>query len=166
MRNLANATRTFTVDVLEAKSAFVAAMQKRSLELSDGLMADGHFHRCNASNKRGWHGKNDGAYVFHLDGGIPRGGFCNYTDGHGWQGWVYKTSRHLTDEERHKLERESEQARAKIAKLRERAYQHAQRRALRRWENAGRASNRHPYLTSKQVISYGLRQDGERRRMC
>ena len=86
MRNLANATRTFTVDVLEAKNAFVAAMQKRSLELSAALIADGHVHRCNASNKQGSHGKNDCVYVLHLDGGIPRGGFCNYTDGRGWAG--------------------------------------------------------------------------------
>lgn len=95
------------------------------------------------------------------DGGIPRGGFCNYTDGYGWQGWVYKTARRLTDAERHELEREYERSRAKIAKLREKSHEHARRRALRRWENAGRASNRHPYLTSKQVISHGLRQDGD-----
>lgn len=88
----------------DAKRKFIEAMRAGRLELSEELIADGHWHRCDAANKAGNSGKNDGCYVLHLDG-VPRGSFINYTTDHGnVTNWVFKLDRGLTQDEHRQLE--------------------------------------------------------------
>jgi phage/plasmid primase-like uncharacterized protein len=148
-----------TINYGDAERQFVEAMRKRALALSHDLIADGNFHRCDAANKANWSGKNDGAYVLHLDG-VPRGAFCNYTDGYGWNKWVYKTMRLLTVEQRRDFDREIEAKKIKDEAEREAKYARGQELARRRW-NSAQACEQHAYLDKKRVLSYGLRVDDE-----
>jgi phage/plasmid primase-like uncharacterized protein len=97
--------------------------------------------------------------VLHLDG-VPRGAFCNYTDGYGWNKWVYKTMRLLTVEQRRDFDREIEAKKIKDEAEREAKYARGQELARRRW-NSAQACEQHAYLDKKRVLSYGLRVDDE-----
>jgi putative DNA primase/helicase len=156
-------TRSFESD--NSTAAFLSAMRDRDLILQAGkaLCADGKYHRCDVASKAK-HGIGDGSYVFSLNP-VPHGGFNNWTDGRGYQGWRFNTSRKLTPEEQAEIKRAMELARSHDEKQRARARAEARVKAKRMWRSADRASNTHAYCKSKQVTPEGLKtmrfKDGE-----
>ncbi len=144
-----------SIDPHEAKQQFLTAMQCCHLRLSGQLIADGNWHRCDAINKERGHGKNDGSYVFHLDG-WPRGAFRNWTDGHGVQHWSYPYDKNWTDARRREVEEEVRESKAEIAEEYRRLTQSTRKRMYRTWNNAPPVES-DPYLKRKDVPSYGLR---------
>jgi phage/plasmid primase-like uncharacterized protein len=135
-------------------------MRGRHLVLTQELIGDGRFHRCDAGNKEHGHGKNDGVYVLHLDG-VPRGGFVNYTDGKKWQGWVYKSGHQMTKDERRELDREVKELKAKANAMRQAEYARGAAEARKRLRNAKPASKDHAYLVDKGVHPHNrVKQDG------
>ena len=74
---------------------FCVALSARGILPPQEVRADGKLHRCDADGKNG---KNDAAYLLHLDG-IPAGGFENHRDGMGWENWRADIGRALTSAE-------------------------------------------------------------------
>jgi len=141
----------------DAQRQFIDAMLARELELSDQLEADGKLHYCDATNKKGSHGKNDGRYVFHPDG-WPAGAFKNYTDGGGWTKWKYRNANApLSAEEKTRLVQQARKAQAIASKQRYRKRKEAQNEAQRRWKKLPDADADHPYLRRKNIGWHGLR---------
>jgi hypothetical protein len=86
---------------------FEAAMARRGLVPPKQIIADGKIHRCKTQAKNG---RGDGAYLLHLDGVIPAGGFENWQDGQGWDNWKFNPGRELTRKEQDEVRRKSEAA--------------------------------------------------------
>jgi len=133
---------------------FRRVLESRGLIAPAEIIADGKIHRCDAEGK---HGRDDGAYLLHLDG-IPAGGVQNHRDGLGWQNWRADIGRRLTpaEEAAHRervqamqAQREQEEAQARQA---------AAARAAKLWERAHEASVDHPYLVRKGIGAHGLHQ--------
>ena len=140
----------------EAESQFTRALEAHRLKLIDKLIADGEFHRLDATNKPGNSGRNDGKYILHLDG-VPRGSFINYTTDNGqWQNWVFERKQPWTEAERQELyeriKSELAEARAKQAAV----YERATKKAKRIWDRTEDASAEHPYAVAKKVEPHGL----------
>lgn len=137
------------VDVIDQ---FAAALAGRSI-IAEQIVADGKLHRCKVEG--GKPGREDAAYVLHLDG-VPAGGLINWRDGHGWQAWAARLE--------HKPSAEDRAAqRANIEKIRETRHQeelqrHAEnaKRARRLLGSCRPATNDHPYLLRKGVKAFGL----------
>jgi len=84
------------IDAASILAQFRTAAEARGLRLPDRLDADGKLHRCEL--QAGPKGKQDGAYLLHLDG-VPAGGFQNFRDGLDWENWRADIGRQLTPEE-------------------------------------------------------------------
>jgi len=102
----------------DALQQFRDALIGRGIVPPADLLADGIIHRCDAEGRGG---KNDAAYLLHLDG-ISAGGFENWRDGLGWENWRADVGRTLTptEEAAHRAqvevarrEREAEEAKRK-----------------------------------------------------
>ncbi len=100
----------------DAEAQFREALTERDIIPPHRLIADGKLHRCDAVGRGG---KNDAAYILHLDD-LPAGGLENWRDGLGWQSWRSDLYRGLTPIERadltakaaaHRNEREQEEQR-------------------------------------------------------
>ena len=142
----------------EVQQEFIAAMQSNSLRLAGPLIADGQIHRCDASNKEGWRGKNDGVYVLHMDG-VPAGGFRNYTLGGQWQKWCAKLTRPLTEAEKREISVRVEAAQEEHHVGLAEKHKRAQQKAIRLWHASREASVDHPYLLDKGLTeATGLRE--------
>jgi|GEM_PF-247808 len=137
----------------DAISQFRHASSARGINLPEDIRADGELHRCSAEGK---HGRKDAAYLLHLDGGIPAGGFENHRDGMGWENWRADIGRSLTpgEETEHRakieaqrIQRETQDAKRK-AEARERA-------ALIR--DASLPAVDHGYLKKKGIKPNGAR---------
>jgi putative DNA primase/helicase len=137
----------------DTQREFADAMRRRGLVFDD-IIADGKIHRCDVYGKKP--GGRQGAYLLHLDGDLPAGGFQNWTDDNGWENWHHKTGRPLTSSQRKYLE----QIKAEVAAMHECQYQKAAQRARDIWDGACDATDRHPYLKKKRVRSHGLRKVG------
>src|SRR5512144_666458 len=98
---------------------FRDALQRRKIIPPAEIIGDGELRRCDAEGRNG---KDDAAYLLHLDG-IPAGGFENHRDGGGWETWRADIGRKLSAREQ-----EAQQARIEAGK-RERAKRQAQERA-------------------------------------
>lgn len=133
---------------------FVAAMAKRELQLSDDVIADGEWHRCNAMNVT--NGKNDGSYKLCLDGPVPWGFYHNFTDGQGAEYWRGDPTHILTDAERRELERQLEVSRIESDKRTVEMAEKATQRAREIWA-ASKLVARHPYLKDKRIKPHGVR---------
>lgn len=130
---------------------FVDAASQRGLVYSDPPVADGHIHRIPIFGRSGV----DGAYLLR-PGPIPSGGFQNHADGLGWARWRADLGRSLTSEEEADIHA---QAVADLAQFEADDAEHkaaAAARAVHLWETAAPCDG-HPYLTTKQVGSHGLR---------
>jgi putative DNA primase/helicase len=143
------------IDRFEVERQFLRALESRDIGV-EHLIADGAFHRADALNKSGGHGRHDAVYVLNLDG-VPRGSFNNYTDGVGWEKWVYRFETPTTSEERREFARQAAEREAETETLRERSFARAAKEAARRWESA-EAVEKHPYLEAKKVGPHRLRQ--------
>jgi len=149
-------------DIYKAEQQFIAALRTRNLELSDALHADGELHRCNAANKEGNRGRNDGVYVLHLNG-WPAGAMRNYTDSKGWTKWKYTSEERFSATERAKLYAETWKAQAKASLKRDKKARAVARTARRTWKGADDVeehpyAEKHPYLEAKGIKPYGLRR--------
>lgn len=137
----------------EVLSQFRAALESRAIIPPQPIIADGHLHRCDAQGK---HGKDDAAYVLHLDG-LPAGGFENHRDGIGWQNWRAEADRTLNrDEQRAHQKRVKDMQATQQADQQARQDQ-ARQRAADIWDAASPAPADHPYLIKKQVRPHHLR---------
>ena len=141
---------------------FRDAMVGRGIVPPDDIIADGKLHRCDAE---GLGGKGDCAYLLHLDGGIPAGGFQNWRDGVGWQDWRTDDGRTLTpaEEAAHRARIETgRQEREADEALRHRE---AQKACAAIWNQAKACDPKkpHPYLARKGVQAHGLRVTGNGR---
>ncbi|WP_298622273.1 DUF927 domain-containing protein [uncultured Zoogloea sp.] len=142
------------IDTASILAQFRTAAEARGLRLPDRIDADGKLHRCELQD--GPKGKNDGAYLLHLDG-VPAGGFQNFKDGRDWENWRADIGRSLTPEEeaanRARLEAQRAAREAEAKAKREKA----RRKAHALWNSAKPAPDDHPYLQRKGVPSFGLR---------
>jgi len=137
---------------------FRAALTQRGILPKGDIVADGRIQRCDAEGRGG---RGDAAYMLHLNGGIPAGGFQNWRDGAGWETWRANVGRDLTAQEEgaHRLrwqvlrrERELEDGKRKAT---------ARKRALSVFENAA-PCDPHPYATHKGIQTHGARLQGDR----
>ena len=135
---------------------FRRVLEERGLIPPDQIIADGRIHRCDAVGK---HGRDDGAYLLHLDG-VPAGGVQNHRDGLGWQNWRADIGRTLTPAEEAAHRERAQAAQALRAQEEADARHAAAGLAAQIWSQAEAASDAHPYLVRKGVRSHGLRQHG------
>jgi putative DNA primase/helicase len=157
--NVKNITTTSkSVNPHDVETAFLKAMAQRSLKLN-GRLVHGSRTRCNASNKEGNHGTNDGSYVLYLDD-HPAGGFINWTDGLGWEKWSYHRPAELDEPTRERHRRQFENIKAEAESEQQERYEKGRQRAVGQWKRAQDAGPDHPYLVNKQIKPYGIRQDG------
>ncbi len=129
---------------------FRDALCKRGIIPPQELIADGDINRCDVDGKNG---KNDGAYLLHLDE-LPAGGFENHRDGKGWENWRADVGRELTPAE-------EIESRAKIAYSKQKREAEtnkrqveAQSQAIALLNTASPAADNHPYLLRKKVNPY------------
>ena len=118
------------------------------------ILADGKLHRCDAEGKSG---KNDAAYLLHLNG-IPAGGFENHRDGLGWENWRADTGRARytpAEEAEHRAKVEA----ARKQRETEQASRHAEAResASLILAAAYPAPGDHPYLVKKTIQPNGAK---------
>ncbi len=142
------------IDTTSILAQFRTAAEARGLRLPDRIDADGKLHRCELAN--GPKGKNDGAYLLHLDG-IPAGGFQNFCDGLEWENWRADMGRQLTPEEETAARARTEAQRAEREAEAKAKRDKARRKANAIWNSAKPAPHDHPYLQRKGVPSFGLR---------
>ena len=147
-----------TIPAQEALCQFRDAMAARGIIPPENLLADGKIHRCDTAGTNGRkNGKNDAAYLLHLDG-IPAGGFENHQDGLGWQDWCANIWRTLTAAENAALKTRIAETQAKREAEEAARHKEAQAEAARIWKDA-RPVKEHPYLASKGITgAYGAKE--------
>src|SRR5882757_1825606 len=136
---------------------FRAAMERRGLELPKKIEADGKIHRCNVKSKNRRGGRGDGAYLLHLDGAIPAGGFENWQDGHGWENWSFNHGRKFSHAELNEIRRKSEAGAKARQDEKARNHEKISKKAARLWEYAKPCPDAHPYLIKKSIKAHGAR---------
>jgi phage/plasmid primase-like uncharacterized protein len=144
-------------DTTEVHSQFRDALREHHLELSQELIADGEIHRCNAANKIGHSGRDDGAYLLRLTGNIPSGWLQNWTEDRDPVRWHFNPGRNLTSAERHELEREAAENARAYRRYLEKVREEARKKAVRMWDHASKASADHPYCRRKHIKPKGER---------
>src|SRR5262249_53899421 len=99
----------------------------------------------------------DASYLLHLDGMIPAGGFQNWQNGIGWEGWGADIGRELSPAERNDLKAKAEATRQQREADLARRQAEAAQIAERVWNESAPCSG-HPYLTKKGLVAgYGAR---------
>jgi uncharacterized protein (DUF927 family)/phage/plasmid primase-like uncharacterized protein len=136
----------------DAIQKFREALAGRGIVPPADLLADGTIHRCDAE---GSGGKDDGAYLLHLDG-IPAGGFENWRDGLGWQNWRADPGRTLTPTEEAAHQGKIEAARQQREAHEVKRKAEARERACLLWADAYPCTD-HAYLTRKGIAANGAR---------
>jgi len=132
------------IDVI---AEFRDAMARRGIIPPVHIVADDKIHRCDTAARNG---KGDAAYVLHLDGPVPAGGFENHQDGLGWENWRADIGRELSaaqrEELRAKTEADRQQREADLARQQAEVAQIAERI----WNDSPPCTG-HPYLTRKGI---------------
>lgn len=144
------------VSLSETIAAFRDAMMEQGIETRDEIVADGHLHRIHAEGDR--KGSRNAWYCLHFDE-RPAGTFgCNKRHGdHKFQWQADRKATPWTPEERRAwAERVAKERAEKQAAEKER-HEKAARIANSVWENAGDATDEHPYLKTKGVKAHGLK---------
>lgn len=129
-------------------------MMEHGLIVNGDLIADGQIHRCDTTGRNG---KNDGAYVLHLDGQVAVGGFENHQAGLGWVTWKPERAPIFDPEQKRKMEQAIASMRAKRDSETAERRRKASELASKMWSEARPAEQNHPYLARKNVKSHGLR---------
>ena len=140
-------------DIHDVIDEFRTAMARAGITVRGEIIADGRIHRANSKGKGG---KNDAAYLLHLDHPV-NGGWCDWRTGGEWEHWRPEGAGALTDEDRARLADMRRRREAEEKRLRG----EARIRARRIWDAARPAEPTHPYLARKGVAPYGIRQDGD-----
>ncbi|GHT81370.1 hypothetical protein AGMMS49960_17690 [Betaproteobacteria bacterium] len=129
---------------------FRSALVARDIVPPDDLLADGKLHRCDTVGKPG---KQDAAYLLHLDG-IPAGGFENHRDGRGWENWRADVGRALTPAEEAAHRERIEAARVAREADTARRREDAREQASLIWAEAYPCTG-HDYLRNKGIAAHG-----------
>jgi putative DNA primase/helicase len=132
---------------------FAAALAARDIIVPRDLIADGRLHRCDAAGR---HGKNDAAYLLHLDD-FPAGGFENHRDGRGWEPWCAKIKREFSAAERAEHQRRMAEARAQRDADDRQRKEAARERAGAIWRAASLHCDDYPYFEQKHISAHGAR---------
>lgn len=151
-----NYTRALTPHEVELQ--FTAAMRAAGLQTDAKIHADGALHRFHVEgdkrlSRNGW-------YTLYADG-IPAGAFGNWKVGL-QSTWRADIGPQLNREE----ERQHRERIASIKRQRDEEtgarHKAAQVSALTVWNQATQPAVDHPYLATKNVAAYGIRQLGDR----
>lgn len=134
--------------------AFLDALADAGLAMhKPALEADGSLHRYRVEGDKS--GSSNGWYVLHLTD-KPFGAFGSWKTGQSCT-WTAEKPESMTYDERQALQKRLAVARAARDAEQAKVYAAARDRSARLWAKAGPASNDHPYLLRKRVVSYGLR---------
>jgi phage/plasmid primase-like uncharacterized protein len=139
---------------IDVVAEFRNAMAGRGIISPVHIIADGKIHRCDTAARNG---KGDAAYLLHLDGAVPAGGFENHQDGLGWENWRADIGLELSTAERvelrDKAEADRQQREADLARRHAEAAQNAEKI----WNEAVPCTE-HSYLVRKGLAAgYGAR---------
>jgi putative DNA primase/helicase len=139
----------------DPKVEFAEALREAGLMIEGQPEMDGQLRRVRVDGDRA--GETSGAYVGFSDG-HPAGYINNYKTGLAvnWKARVQNKT--LNAKDRARLAAEAAQRRQERAKQLEAQYEHAAQEAEALFQ-AALPIEEHPYLSEKQVQSYGLRQD-------
>lgn len=141
----------------DTKDQFIKAIEACGIIPPETIEADGKLHRFASNGKRG---DDSGWYVLH-DGEHPAGAFgCWRSDI--TETWKADIGREYTAEEKVAFKKRMEQSRAQAEAERKAEQESARNRAAALWQATGEASAEHPYLRTKGVLPYGIRQMGEK----
>lgn len=134
---------------------FTQAMREVGIETEATIQADGRRHRFRVTGDKA--GDDNGWYVLHLDG-VPAGAFGCWKRSVS-ETWCAKSPTSLTHEERQALHDRMEASRRAQEAEQARVRAECKTKAERLWNEAAETvSADHPYLVTKGVKSYGLRQ--------
>ncbi|MCM8735509.1 zincin-like metallopeptidase domain-containing protein [Azospirillum sp. A1-3] len=142
----------------DPRAEFAAALREAGLHLDGPPEMDGQMRRVRVEGDKP--GERSGAYVGHMDG-HPAGYIKNHKTGveRNWK--APSRTQAATTVDRARLTAEAAQRRQARAQERELVQERAADAAEVRLAQAEPATDDHPYLLSKDVPSYGLRQDRE-----
>lgn len=143
---------------MQHKHDFAAAMQADGLELPghDLPIDDGKIQRFRVKGDSA--GSENGWYVLHGDN-TPAGSYGNWKTDETFK-WRAQEEKVLSEEEKRANQKRVELEKQKRHKDIEQGYLKAADRCSAIWDKASPASNDHPYLMTKSVKAYGLKQQG------
>lgn len=140
---------------MDAVFSFRKAMVEAGIEPPSHLPADGELHRFHVQGDKT--GSHNGWYVLYLNG-IPSGTFGCWKRNIS-EKWCAKKPGELTPEEQGAHRKHMEAARRKREAARRERQEEARESSQKLWQNAARnVKADHPYLISKGVRAFGLRQ--------
>ncbi|MFP5515692.1 MAG: DUF5710 domain-containing protein [Alphaproteobacteria bacterium] len=142
----------------DPRAEFAAALREAGLRLDGPPEMDGQMRRVKVEGDKP--GERSGAYVGHTDG-HPAGYIKNHKTGMERNWKAPGRVQAATAVDRARLTAEAAQRRQTRAQERELVQERAANAAEARLAQAEPATDDHPYLRSKDVPSYGLRQDRE-----
>lgn len=145
--------KTLAAPTLAPADEFAQALKKAGLVLDGSPIMDGRIHRVPVVSGKA--GAKDGAYCAYQDG-RPNGWLQNHKTGV-QEKWV-ATGHILTETERAELRASSGERLAAREKEKQAREAKAQKRAYAKWMTAKEIAS-HPYLETKEVENFGLKQD-------
>lgn len=129
--------------------AFRAAMLDKIGAAPAEIIGDGAIRRFAV----GRNGRDDAGWCVFHDDAYPSGAFGNWKTGESYK-WRAREVAEMSPADKARLaELKAERERKSAA-----AYANAAASALKRWNNAKSAQDCHPYLTSKKVRAFGIRE--------
>ena len=141
------------IDLQKAEDEFRSKLIEHGLIPPDGMEGDGKIHRI---DRQGKVGKKDGWYILHLDG-IPAGAYGDWRDGQdNWNTFCAVDLKEISAAEYAEHKRRLDAARSAREQEARIVREHAAAKADEIWGEAVPCTE-HPYLSRKQVKSYGLR---------
>ncbi len=144
-----------TISPTEAQAEFADALHRAGLRPKGAPIMDGRKHRVPVEGDK--RGRLSGTYIGHLDG-YPAGYIHNFKTGDEIRWKASRAYREMTPEQRAQEQVRVDAERANRDSERQHRESVTAHRAVAIW-NRARPARAHPYLTSKGVGSYGLRQD-------
>ncbi len=135
----------------EAINAFKESMQ------SNGITPPSEIYERETITRFGK--KKQFAYKFYFNDGHPAGWYKDWQTDFTFN-WAFKTNAktEFTQEEKKQFAKECQNKKRKEALIDKKKKADAKVEANQKWNNAELANNNHPYLVSKKIRSYGLRQ--------
>ena len=144
-----------TADSLPPEARFYAAMAESGIvPVKAQLVADGRIHRFSVEGDKA--GSRNGWYVIHSSP-IPHGAYGSWRTGE-THPWRDAEARKINWAERQALQRDLERMRRDRAQEQKKVWAEARAKAAKMLQASRSADPRHPYLMSKQVKPWGIRQ--------
>lgn len=134
------------------------AFANAGLDIPDNINIDGNIHRYSTSGKRG---DDAGWYVF-FDDKVVCGSLGCWRDNISVN-FKQDIGRQLSPVEQMAITRRMSEAKERRQSEQKRKHERAADTVEKIWEQAGNASNEHPYLSRKHVSNHGLRITGDGR---